>query len=97
MPIERYKATTLGLRPATKMEDAALDKLREIVFLDPQKGKSAKAKAAFTSQLKRLNANPAAQFEFAREAAIIGVSDAINEVVHRALAAYLFEAEVTAG
>jgi len=80
-PTENDETTTLGLRPATKMENASLDKLRGIVVLDPAKGKSAKAKSAFTSQFKRLNANATAQFEFAREAAIIGVSDAINEVV----------------
>ena len=63
-------------RAATKMENAVLDKLRRIVFLDP-----VKAKRAFASELKRLKGNATAQFEFAKEAAIIGVSDAINEVV----------------
>ena len=63
-------------RPLSNMADPMLEKLRELNRTD-----RAKAESFFTDQVGRLNDDPVAQFEFAKQAAILGLRDAVHVVV----------------
>lgn len=58
------------------MADPMLDKLHALISSDP-----AKAESLFADQLGRLDGDPVAQFEFAKQAAILGLQYAVGFVV----------------
>jgi TPR repeat protein len=58
------------------MADPMLDEVRALISSNP-----AKAEGLFADQLGRLNHDPVAQFEFAKQVAILGLHDAVHFVV----------------
>lgn len=58
------------------MQDPMLDKLRALISSNPQK-----AVVFYKDQLTKLKGNSIAEFEFFRQSAILGLRDAVHEVV----------------
>lgn len=62
--------------PLSDMPNPILDKLRNLISSSPRK-----AVASYEDQLTRLKGDSIAQFEFARQSAILGLRDAVHLVV----------------